>query len=330
MDQLRAIRTLSKVVDEGSFAGAARALEQAPAVVTRVIAELEDHLGARLLHRTTRKCQLTDIGEEYLNRVRPLLLVLEEADAQASNATSARPRGTLRIAAPAEFSRCQLMQLLPPFLLRYPQVDIEVRRLADDTVPDEGSHVSLLVGGGRRIEGEFVVRRIARATGVLCASPAYLQRHGSPARPEDLASHQVIIPALPGMPRTYLFQPLRPGLAEVAMTLDASAFSSPDPDTVAGAALAGLGIAGLLSFGVADELRRGTLVRLLPEWQAGPDWFLFAAVHSRRHQPRNERVFVDHLAERYPDPEIDPWLHPGPSPSFTVDTAESPAQTLHR
>jgi DNA-binding transcriptional LysR family regulator len=299
-------------------------------VVTRVIAELEDHLGARLLHRTTRKCLLTEVGEAYLKRVRPLLLVLEEADAQASNATSAKPRGTLRIGAGGSFSRCQLMQLLPQFLARYPQVEVEVRRLADETVPDDGAHVSLLVGGGRPIEGDFVARRIARATAVLCASPAYLQRHGRPTRPEDLASHQIVIPALPDMPRTFLFEPSLPGQQEVALTLANSAVSSPEPDTVAAAALAGLGIAGLLSFSVADELRRGTLVRLLPDWQVAPLWFLFAAVHSRRHLPRIARVFIDYLVERYPEPETDPWLQQGPAPGLSVDAAESPAQAYHR
>jgi DNA-binding transcriptional LysR family regulator len=282
------------------------------------------------LNRTTRKCSLTDIGEEYLRRVRPLLLVVEEADAQASNTASARPRGTLRIAAPGEFSRCQLMQLLPSFRDRYPEVDVEVRRLADDTLPDDAAHVSLLVGGGRPIEGEFVARRIARATGVLCASPAYLHRHGRPQRPEDLASHQVLIPAMPGMPRTFLFEPSCPGQAEVALTLPDSAVSSPDPDTIAGAALAGLGIGGLLSFSVAEELRRGTLVRLLPDWRATPHWFLFAAVHSRRHLSRIARVFVDYLVERYPDAETDPWLQAASVAPMGVDTTSgSRAQPIH-
>src|SRR6202008_4812079 len=125
MDQLKAMRVFARVIDEGSFAKAARSLALAPAVVTRLVAELEEHLGARLINRTTRRLALTDIGEAYLERVRQILTEVEEAEALASTASS-EPRGHLRVLAPPAFAVHQLAKHLPRFHAMYPRITIEL------------------------------------------------------------------------------------------------------------------------------------------------------------------------------------------------------------
>ena len=125
MDQLKAMRVFARVIDEGSFAKAARAMDLAPAVVTRLVAELEEHLGARLINRTTRRLALTDIGESYLERTRGILADLDEAEALAS-ASTAEPRGHLRVLVPPGFAVHQLAKHLPRFRGQYPRVTIEL------------------------------------------------------------------------------------------------------------------------------------------------------------------------------------------------------------
>ena len=125
MDQLRALRVFVRVIAEGSFAGAARALDLAPAVVTRSVAELEQHLGARLLNRSTRRIALTEIGEAYLARARRILADLEDADALAG-ASTRQPRGSLRVLCPPAFAVHQLARHLPAFRARYPQLGLEL------------------------------------------------------------------------------------------------------------------------------------------------------------------------------------------------------------
>src|SRR5512147_1522923 len=125
MDRLHSMRTFARVIDAGSFAGAARELNLSPAVVTRLVADLEEHLGARLINRTTRRLALTDIGELYLERVRQILTEVEEAEALASAATS-EPRGHLRVLAPPAFAVHQIAKHLPQFRKLYPRVTLEL------------------------------------------------------------------------------------------------------------------------------------------------------------------------------------------------------------
>lgn len=312
MDQLRALRTFVRVIDEGSFAAAARSLDAAPAVVTRLVADLEQSLGARLLHRTTRRLTLTAVGAEYAERARQILADLDEADALAAS-TTATLSGMLRVTGPLPFLQLQVAPLLPEFLARHPGVQFHFSTLAEPLAgtPDEHADVTLLLVGQRPLDGDFIARQVATAEILMCAAPAYLERHGRPTQPEDLLAHELLIPTLAAAPREWRLR--RSGEGRASSTRHV--FPSPKPASVnasnsallLGAAVAGLGVAGTLSFLVVDALRDGRLERVLPEWVIG-SYGIYATLPSRKYMPQRARVFTDFLIEKFGGGERDPWL----------------------
>ena len=194
MDRLRAMRVFVKVVELGSFAAAARALDLAPAVVTRLVADLEDQLGARLMNRSTRRLSLTEVGSDYLQRLQQILHDIDEADALASDA-SREARGTVRLLLPPAVSVHQLAKHLPRFFERHPQVTIDLSAQGPIETPDDAFDISIL-WTRRPPDGEFIARRLARTETIVCASPAYLDRRGRPQQPPDLATHDAILPPI--------------------------------------------------------------------------------------------------------------------------------------
>lgn len=310
MDQLKAIRTFLEVVDRGGFAGAARAMEQSPAAVTRQVADLERHLATRLLNRTTRRVALTQAGHAYAHATRPVLAALANADAQAREAT-ARPSGRLRIQVPPSFAVHQLAKALPAFRVRCPEVTLEILASGPVQSVDERSDLSIIVTPDARLDGDFVARPLARSELLLCASPDYLARCASPRHPDDLAAHDVLVPPLPGVRRGVTFR--RDDAPEGG---DAVVFSHPrDPavsslhlDAVYAAALAGMGIVGLPSFMADDALRHGRLQRVLGGWRVAT-LSLWVGLPSRQHLPLATRAFRDFLVDTYgATPQADPWL----------------------
>ncbi len=302
MDRLHSMRVFARVIDSGSFAGAARELNLSPAVVTRLVADLEEHLHARLINRTTRRLALTDIGEVYLERVRAILTEVEEAEALASSAAS-EPRGHLRVLSTPAFAVHQLAKHLPRFHALYPKVTIELSAPGPVETVDETFDVSLLTITGRPLDGDFVARRLASAEVIVCASPAYLDRRGRPVHPRDLAGFDAMMPTSmreitfangpSGESCTLL--PSRPVLATTHI------------DTMYAAARHGLGIAGLPSFVVEEALRDGTLERVLPDWRLFSA-AIYAAMPTRKHVPARTRVFIDFLVQTFGGEERDPWL----------------------
>jgi DNA-binding transcriptional LysR family regulator len=310
MDQLRAVRVFLRVVAEGSFAGAARALDLAPAVVTRVVAELEAHLGTRLLQRTTRRIALTDAGAAYRERVRSIVAELDDADAEAGQSTL-RPGGTLRVLCPPAFAAHQLAAILPRFRERFPRLGVELTASGAVEEADENFDVSIVSVGAQPMTGDFVARPLARSAFIVCASPAYLQRRGRPEVPDDLLQHEAVLPAVTALRRelTLFDQGTSKPSAPVSIPLPAAALASAHLDTLLAAAVAGLGIAGLPSFVAAAALRDGRLERVLPAWR-GISLSLHVAMPTRRHVPARTRVFVDFLVDAFGGLERDPWLDP--------------------
>lgn len=311
MDQLRAMKVFVRVVDEGGFAKAARALDMAPAVVTRVVAELETHLGARLLNRTTRRIALTDIGEAYAERARQILVDVEESEALASEATTA-PRGTVRVLTTPALSVHQLAKHLPAFRRRYPLVSLEIVAPGPVETVDEDFDVSVLAVR-QPPNGDFIARRLARSEVVMCAAPEYLDRRGRPQHPNELAGHDVLVPPISSLQRGVTFVNGTWGDDEPGGE-SVTAVPGPNPpvrtahvDTNYAAALAGLGIAGLPSLVVEDALLENALERVLPQWRLF-DLQLWAAMPSRKHLPARTRAFVDFLVEVFGGEDRDPWL----------------------
>ena len=307
MDQLRAMRVFARVIDAGSFVGAAAAMDIAPAVATRLVAELEEHLGARLINRTTRRLALTDVGEDYLERVRSILGEVDEAEAVAGIAT-AQARGRLTVLVPPGFAVHQLAKHLPRFRALHPLVGLELTVSGTAETPDENHDVTIIVQRGRTIEGAFIARRIATSEVVLCATPEYLAAHGRPLHPRDLADHDTLMPIPPSEQRELSFTPAwGDGDPEVVELRKLPPLMTTHSDTLYAAALAGLGIAGLPSFIAEDALMEHALERVLPHWHMRTVT-LFAAMPTRKHVPMRTRAFIDFLVATFGDNPRDPWL----------------------
>ncbi len=311
MDLLRAMRVYARVVDEGGFAKAARALDLAPPAVTRIVADLEQHLKARLLNRTTRSIALTEVGEAYLEKVRSILVEIEESEALA-DASLREPRGHLRVLCPPSVAVHQLAKHLPRFAAAYPQVSIELHSPGPVETLDESYDLSI-IGVRRPLQGDFVARRLARSEVVTCASPDYLDRCGRPQHPRDLEQHDALVPPISELQRglTFVHAALGDddGAAETHTVVPArrARLSSSHIDTMYAAALSGLGIAGLPSFVIEDALLENALERVLPEWRLFSTT-LWVAMPSRKHVPARTRVFVDFLLEVFGGRDDDPWL----------------------
>ena len=311
MDQLRALRVFTQVIAEGSFAGAARVLDLAPAVVTRAVSDLEDHLGVRLLNRTTRKLALTEVGQEYLERAKRILAELDDADALAGVVNTA-PSGTLSVLCPPAFATHQLVRHLPVFRRRFPDIQLELLAAGPVETADENFDISILSIGQQALQGDFVVRPLAASTFVLCASAAYLQRCGQPRQPEDLLQHDGLLPAVAAVRRELTLFREAHGTAGASrrilkVSLRPPAISTAQLDVLYAAAVAGMGVAGLPTFMVADALRDGRLVRVLPDWHGG-SLQLYAAMPTRKHVPARTRAFIDFLVEIFGGNQDDPWL----------------------
>ena len=309
MDQLKAMKVFARVVDEGGFAKAARALDMAPPVVTRLVAELEDHLSARLLNRTTRSIALTEPGELYLEKVRGILLDIDESESLASDSTKV-PRGHLRVLCPPAIAVHQLAKHLPRFQSQFPEVTLEIDSPGAVETVNEAYDISIF---SRRDapDGDFIARRLARTEVVLCASPEYLDRRGRPQHPRDLGSHESVIPPTSAISRGLVFYsgPMG-GHATETYTLTKEthpSLSTAHIDTMYAAALAGLGISGLPSYVIEDALQEHALERVLPEWRLF-DYILWAGMPSRRHLPARTRAFLDFLLSIFGGEDRDPWL----------------------
>ncbi|CAN5312211.1 LysR family transcriptional regulator [soil metagenome] len=304
MDRLRAFEVFVSVVGKQSFARAADALDTSPANVTRYIAELESHLGTRLLNRHSRKLSLTESGQALYERARSILEEVAEAEALASFATL-QPKGRLRINAPLSFGILHLASLWPKFMQKHPEVELDVE-LIDRVVDmvDEGYDLAIRIS--RTGSTAHAARKLAASHNIVCASPAYLRRHGRPKTPADLAAHACIgyTHAATG-DDWHLFD--EHGLEHVARV--ACVMHTSNGDTARAAAVAGAGVIWQPTFLIGDDLRAGRLVPLLPGYRMA-DIDVLAVYPSRRHLSAKVRVMIDFLAEAFAG--VPPWDREGP------------------
>lgn len=299
MDRMRALEVFVEVVRKHGFARAADALDTSPANVTRIMADLESHLGTRLLNRSSRKMSLTDSGEALYMRAKTMVEDMAEMEAIASSA-SARPRGLLRINAPVSFGIGHLAPLWPAFMSRYPEVELDIA-LADRVVDivEEGYDLAIRISRGG--SGAHAARRLATSRNVCCAAPAYIARYGAPRTPADLRQHDCIGYSYAATADEWVFRDAQgqPHPVQVRCAIHAN-----NGDTTRAAALAGLGISWQPTFLIGDDLRAGRLVALLPGFSL-PDIDVLAVYPSRRHLSAKVRAMIDFLAEHFRDPP--PW-----------------------
>lgn len=311
MDQYKSMRTFVRVAEEGSFVNAARALDVAPAAVTRAVADLEAHLGARLITRTTRRLSLTEIGRSYLERVRGILAAIDDAAALASSA-STEVRGHVRLRCGPALAVHELAARLARFHAKHPQVTVDVT--ATTPVGDiDRTHDLTIVAQREPLDGDFVAHRLARTEVIACAAPAFLDRIGRPQGPAALAEHTFLVPTPRAQRQTLVFESLD-GAGQVEITPKRSPMSTANHELNRAAALNGLGIAGLPSFLARDDLRAGRLERVLPGWRLF-DITLWACLPSRKHVPASTRALLEFLKQEFGGEDRDPWA---------LDTAPAP------
>ena len=311
MDQLRAMRVYAQVVDAGSFTGAADKLDLAPAVVTRLIADLESHLGVRLLNRTTRSLALTQAGERYLERVQRILADVEEAETVA-NLETAEPRGVVRVLASPAIATHQLAKHLPILRAQYPKLTIELTVQNSVETVDDSHDISILTLKRPLQTGNFVARLLAQSEMIACASPAYLNERGRPLEPLDLLSHEWLLPFAPDGNKETTFEhcPLRSGgksKKPVTLPQPAMALSTTHLDTLFHAAIAGMGITAVPTFLADEALASGQLERVMPDWRI-MTLSIYAAMPTRMHIPARTRVFTEFLLKTFGGAARDPWL----------------------
>jgi DNA-binding transcriptional LysR family regulator len=289
MDRFLEMQTFSAVVDAGSFVKAADALGLSKAAVSRYVDALEERLGVRLLHRTTRRLSLTEEGQLFYARSKELLAGVEEAETEVTSATAAAT-GLLRVNAPVTFGIRHLAPLWARFLALHPNVKLDIT-LSDRIVDlvEEGFDVAVRIAA--LANSSLVSKRLATTRLVLCASPQYLKARGTPRSPADLTHHAVISYSYLATRDEWHFEGPKGG---VAVKTDPIVHTN-SGDTCRTLALADQGIILQPTFLVGDDLKSGALVELMPEFKCG-EFGVFAVYPSRKHVAAKVRAVVDFLA----------------------------------
>lgn len=279
------------VAENGSFAEAAKKLGRDASIVSRRVSQLEQHLGVRLLSRTTRRVALTEVGALYYRRVQASLDELAIASQEASD-LAASPQGLLRISVPVTFGRQWIAPLLPAFLACHPQIRIDARfsdRLVD--VVSEGFDVAIRVGVLR--DSSFTSRKIASYRTLLVAAPAYLSRHGKPKTPADLAKHACLgFSGHADWPDWLMMKNGRRKTIRPAGPLIAD-----NSEVVLMAAIEGAGITFTPDWLAGPALRERKLVEVLPGWGGKAEGGVYAILPPGRLIPTKTRLFVDDIAK---------------------------------
>ncbi|HEX2801793.1 MAG TPA: LysR family transcriptional regulator [Phenylobacterium sp.] len=291
MDRFDEISAFAAVADARSFTQGARRLGVSSAQVSKLVARLENRLGARLLNRTTRDVSLTDTGRAYLERARVLIEDFQSLEGSVRDQSG--PRGLLKISAPVSFGASQLTPALLDFAQAYPDVALEVSstdRMVN--LVEEGFDVGVRIG--QLADSSLIARRLAAVRLVTCASPVYLQRFGSPLNPQDLAAHEAIIDTNSRDPTVWRFKSHND--SHDVRVHGRLRFAG--ADACVAAARIGLGVTRTPAFAAADDLRAGRLVPLLCAFE--PEMIHVHAVYPHaRHLAAKVRAFVDFLAQRY-------------------------------
>jgi len=293
MDRLTATRVFVEVVERGSQTAAAEALEMSRAMVSRYLGELETWVGARLLHRTTRKLSLTGAGEQLLGQCREML-AMAEAMQSVSRTDEAAPRGTLRIACSQSLAQAWLVHALDDFTRLYPQVSIDLL-VGSQAVNLVEARIDLALRITNQLDPNLIARQLAVCRSVVCATPAYLARHGTPLRPEDLAQHNCLSYAYFGRSIWEFNRAGEPHAVAVSGNLSAN-----ESMVLLEAVLADIGISLQPRYSVSAHLRSGALVQLLPDYEP-QELGIHALYGTRRQMPPALRALLDFLVERLAD-----------------------------
>jgi len=292
IDIVSAMRVFITVVDSGSFARAADKLSLSPGMMTRNVSQLEEHLGVRLLHRTTRKLSLTEEGSEYYQHALQIIASIENAELSVTKG-KVDPRGVLRMTMASSLGLGHLDRAINDYLQRFPNVEIDVmtsERIVD--IIDEGFDLALRVT--KDITPGLIARRIAPVSIIVCASPDYLKAYGTPESPDDLAEHNCLFypPAL--YHNKWRF--FRDGVEQFVPIK--GNFRINNGNILVNAAIAGMGIIYEPDFHVAKYIRQGRLVQILEDWET-VELSLYAVYANRQFLPLKVSSFIDFLMDYF-------------------------------
>lgn len=294
MDRIQAMQVFVRVVESGSFVRAAETLAMPPSSVTSMIKSLEKHLQVRLLNRTTRSLNLTLEGEQYVARCREILSLIEDTE-NSLNGSMLRPQGRLKVDMPGGIAHALIYPRLRDFQARYPNIYLMIG-VNDRQIDLVQEGVDCVIRAGKLSDSTLVARPLGELEWVTCASPAYLEQHGTPTSPEDLAGHRAV----------HHFSVNSRRASSLHFQKGDQSYTAPLEGTVAvnettlyiRLCIDGYGLGQLARVLVADQLRSGHLVEVLPDWRPGPVDFWFLHQNQRFLSPA-VRAFSDWLSELF-------------------------------
>jgi DNA-binding transcriptional LysR family regulator len=297
MTDLLDYEIFTRVIKAGSLSAAARELHSTPAMISKRLTRLEDRLGVKLLHRTTRRLTPTEVGQSFYERVIAVLAAVADAESLAA-IDNDKPRGLLRVSLPTSFGRLHIAPRLKSFLDTFPDLRLLVD-LNDEYVDLAAGGFDVAVRIGTLPDSTLIARRLAPNRRVLCASPMYLEKYGSPRTLQELDDHKLLAaePQIawrlegPQGPVTYKPQ---------------SSLQTNSSELVREAVLTGLGIAFRSTWDVGSELKLGMLKRVLPQFSGASDVNIYAVYAGRRLVPPKVRAFVDYFAAVF-GPDLPYW-----------------------
>ena len=300
MDTPGEMRAFVRSVELGGFSAAARDLDLTPSALSKLVTRLEDRLGVRLMNRTTRKLALTAEGDAYFSSARRILSDIEEAEAEVTR-FSKSPKGLLRVNTGVAFGLHQLAPALPRFLERYPEIEIEIN-ITDRVIDllEEGADIAIRSGVLR--DSSLTARKICDLQRVICASPAYLKKHGTPRTPQDLLHHNCI--SISGAPqlRRWPFA-TSTGIESIEVSGNVTANNA---ETLLQLAATGVGIIRLADVIVSDGIRAGWLTPILTDVHQREPLPLSAVYSPGKHKSPRVAAFVNFLVETFVSA---PWRH---------------------
>ena len=290
MDKFLEMQTYAAVVDLGSFVKAADVLEMSKPTVSRYISDLEERLGVRLLQRTTRKLSLTEEGRSFYARCKAVLADVQAAESEITS-KSLVVNGLIKINVPVSFGLLELAPRWADFMSKYPELTLDIT-LSDRMVDLVEEGFDLAVRIASLPSSSLISRKLASTKMVLCASPTYIKKHGKPKHPSDLANHAVLSYSLLATGDTWEFDG-KEGKVKVNVR---PIMRSNSGDTCVAAARKHKGIIGQPSFMVSEDLKRGTLVELIPQFRL-PEFGIYALYPSRQYVSPKVRALINFLAK---------------------------------
>jgi DNA-binding transcriptional LysR family regulator len=293
LDRFIGMAVFAKVVESASFAAAARHFGMSPAMVSKHVQTLEKRLGVQLLNRTTRRVSTTEVGQDYYERCRHILAELEEAE-EAAGDLQTEPRGRLRVTAPVSYGTRELAPAVADYLALYPDVSVDLS-LDDPYVDLLEGRFDLALRFGHLPDSSLTARKLCSLTTIPCAAPAYLENHGTPQTPSDLAKHNCLIYTYAAQQNLWNFIG-EAGKQESVRV--AGRFQANSGEPLLTLALKGAGIFLAPCFIVEDDLEAGRLIRLLKGYRT-EETPVYAVYPHGRYLSAKTRTFIDFLAARY-------------------------------